>query len=538
MDTETNTEGAAIHPLEAQRRANRSAIAELGVEPYGERVDGLMALAAARAAYDEGADVAFQETDRARRDAKKSGDPEERWPAFIDDRPVVKVAGRVILHRDNGSLVWMQVRDHTDVGLQIAASKRDVAAPGFKVAKKVDLGDVIWVEGRLGKTQKGEVTVWASSVGMGSKSLAPPPEKWAGLQDQELRYRKRYVDLYANPEAMDVFVARSRIVSAIRGELERRDYLEVETPVLQSQAGGAAARPFITHINALDVDLFLRIAPELYLKRLLVGGMPRVFEFSRNFRNEGVDRSHNPEFTSLEVYQAFGNYETMAELTEGLLRCAATRVVGASGGSSDGTGLVLPFGELSIDYGRAFDRVTFEELFSRALGFEMWDGERARSDAAARGLKTSGESGEPLADVLVVNELFEEVAEPAIDPARPTFVFDYPAALSPLTRPKRDRPELAERWDLFIGGMEIGPAYTELNDPDVQAAKFREQLAGLDDEESTFRTYDTDFVEALKVGMPPAGGMGMGIDRVTMLLTNSVSIRDVVFFPMMRPLEG
>ncbi|MEM9083582.1 MAG: lysine--tRNA ligase [Planctomycetota bacterium] len=583
---------STIHPLEGQRRENRSAIEGVGGKPYGERSDGLLTLAEARSLYDEAADLAHQESAAAIKEAKKANPEasEDELPALVDGRPRVRVAGRVMLKRGQGKLLWMQLRDHTTasardvhggaeddqgegdggeegareasafaamltVDLQIAVSKKDVAEPGFEIAKQADLGDVVVVEGALMKTKMGEITVWAEKVEMGTKSIAPPPGKWSGLQDVELRYRRRYIDLYSNPDAMQVFRLRSQIVQAIRDRLVTLGFLEVDTPTLQSQAGGAAARPFMTHMNALSIDLFMRIAPELYLKRLLVGGMPRVFEFSKNFRNEGVDKSHNPEFTSLEVYQAFGNYDSMADLAEGLIRAAALRVRDALRGENQSTSavvdselpsdlsleplgageLVLPFGDLKIDYGVAFDHVTFAELFERALGFSMEDEARALGEAKKRGLKTTGEKGEALAPVLVVNELFEEVAEPTLDPARPTFVRDYPSALSPLTRPKADHPEIAERWDLFMGGMEIGPAYTELNDPDIQEAKFREQLAGIDDEESTFRNFDADFVNALKVGMPPAGGLGLGIDRLCMLLLNQRTIRDVILFPMMRP---
>ncbi|MCA9298227.1 MAG: lysine--tRNA ligase, partial [Phycisphaerales bacterium] len=357
----------------------------------------------------------------------------------------------------------------------------------------------------------------------GTKAMAPPPEKHAGLQDTELRYRRRYVDLWSNPETMSVFQARSRLVSACRRFMDDDGFVEVETPMLQALAGGAAARPFETHLRALDIPLYLRIAPELYLKRLLVGGMSRVYELNRNFRNEGVDRSHNPEFTVLEVYEAFGDYTTMLHRTEALVRHLAAEV---------GGGGALPFGELTIDYASPFRQVTYGALFEDALGYPMTDVARARADAKERRLKHEG-----LADILVVNELFEAVAEPMIDPERPTFVLDYPAALSPLTKAKPDDPAIAERWDLFIGGMEIGPAYTELNDPDVQLERFQQQLQGLDDEESTFRTMDMDFIEALKVGMPPAGGLGLGIDRLVMLMSNQRSIRDVLLFPFMRPLD-
>jgi len=522
----------SLHELERQRRANRDAIAALGLNPYGVRTEGVVPVATALTRYDEKADREHQER------GKDEG--------FVDERPVVTVAGRIMLHRDNGKLVWLNLRDDTG-DLQIAASKKDCDETGFQLAKSCDLGDLVVATGPIMKTRKGETTIWASELRMGAKSLAPPPEKWAGLQDKETRYRKRYVDLYATPETMRVFTTRSRIVARIRRHLDERGFLEVETPMIQPQAGGAAARPFLTTLNALDMQVSMRIAPELYLKRLLVGGMPRVYEINRNFRNEGVDRSHNPEFTSLEVYWAYADYRDMLDLAENLIRELAHAVavtghpvaeipLSSEGEDIEPSRVRLPFGDLEIDYGSPFAQITYAELFERALGFPMTDVARAREEAAKRWPQKADEFGRT-ADVFVVNELFEEVAERTIDPAKPTFVLDYPSALSPLTRPLADNPELAGRWDLFIGGMEIGPAYTELNDPDVQAEKFREQLAGADDEESTFRTFDADFIEALKVGMPPAGGLGLGIDRLTMLLTNQPSIRDVILFPFMRRVE-
>ncbi len=507
----------SIHELEAQRRENRDKMVELGLRPYGVRQDGLTSLEEARSAYDADAD-------QAHKDAGK-----EPPPDFVDRRARRTVAGRVMLRRVQGNLIFMTIRDHTG-DLQIAVSKRDCAGAGFQLAKKaLDLADLVVAEGPLVMTRTGEITLWADRLETGAKCLVPPPEKHAGMKDVETRYRRRYQDLWATPDTMRTFVLRSRIMTNIRRHLDERAFVEVETPMLQRQAGGAAARPFVTHMNALDIDLSLRIAPELYLKRLLVGGMPRVYEVNRNFRNEGVDRSHNPEFTSLEIYEAYGNCDTMLALVEGLIRDCA-RLVGEATGHD---GLSLPFGDLSVDYGSAFEQVTYAELFERALGFSMRDGARARDEAKARRLKHEG-----LDDLFVVNELFEEVAEPTLDPARPTFVRDYPAALSPLTRPKPDDPTLADRWDLFIGGMELGPGYTELNDPDIQTERFSEQLTGIDDEESTFRTFDQDFIDALKTGMPPAGGLGLGIDRLVMLLTNQRTIRDVILFPMMRPLPA
>lgn len=538
-------ESESPHRLEAQRKENREALRALGIDPYGQRTTGLVDIAAARGMYDAGADAAYQ----AATSAAKTNPG-----AIVEDRrAVAKVAGRVVLKRDGGKLIWLQIRDHSSgparecaegagapetaggaagamvKDLQIAVSMKDCKAPGFDIAKLLDLGDMIVVEGPLMKTKTGEVTVWASAVTVACKSVAAPPEKWSGLQDPEIRYRRRYVDLYANPETMQAARMRALLVREIRGLLEERGYLEVETPTLQTLAGGAAARPFVTHMNALDIDLFMRVAPELYLKRLLVGGMPRVFEWSRNFRNEGLDRSHNPEFSMLELYEAFGSYETMMEIVEEMVRRCARRV--KAGWAPGEPGLVLPFGELRIDYARPFERITYEALFERGLGFSMHDSARVRAEAKKRGHKVDG-----VADILLVNGLFDH-AEEAIDPTRPTFLIDYPAALCPLTRSKKDRPEIAERFELFIGGMELGNAYTELNDPDIQEAKFREQLSGIDAEENTFRTFDEDFVHALKVGMPPAGGLGVGIDRLMMLMLDQHSIRDVMLFPLMKPLD-
>ncbi len=522
--TDPTLHASGIHPLEQQRRTNRDGARALGLEPYGVRTTGLIPLREAAAKYDAAADAEHKER------GPGSKTPQ---PGVADRRPVVKVAGRVVLSRDNGKLIWLNLRDDTG-DLQVAVSQRDCAAPGFDLAKLTDLGDVLVAEGPLVKTRTGETTVWASSIAPAAKCLAPPPEKHAGLADAELRYRQRYVDMWATPETVRAFQLRSMIVARIRRFMEGRNFAEVETPMLQVLAGGAAARPFMTHMNALDIDLFLRIAPELYLKRLLVGGMPRVFEINRNFRNEGLDKQHNPEFTMLEAYEAFGDCTTVMELTESLVRDAARFVAEQTGGP--GSAPVLPFGDLKIDYARPFDRITYAELFQRALGFPMSDGTRAREEARKRHLFTDEEL-KKIDTIFVINELFEEIAEKSLDASRPTFITEYPAALSPLTRPKRGEPAVSERADLFIAHMEVAPHYTELNDPDVQEAKFREQLAGLDDEESTFRNFDADFIHALKVGMPPAGGMGLGIDRLVMLLTDQRSIRDVLLFPLMKPTE-
>ncbi|MCC7145853.1 MAG: lysine--tRNA ligase [Phycisphaeraceae bacterium] len=495
MTEETRTSGG--DPV-ADRQAKLARLrTELGVDPYGQRVDGLISLAAAKALFK----------------------PELEG----DARPVAAVAGRVVLHRDIGKLIFMTVRDSTG-DLQVAVSKKAVDEKAFELAKLVDLGDVIVARGPVGVTKTGEVTVWASGVEMAVKSLAPPPEKWKGLQDPELRYRRRYVDMYVNPEVMTVLQQRSGIISGVRRYLENRGYTEVETPMLQPIPGGAAARPFVTHHNALDIDLYLRIAPELYLKRLLVGGMPKVFEINRNFRNEGISPRHNPEFTMLELYEAFADYQVMMDIAEGVIRKLAQDVIGKT---------TIAFRGLEIDYGKPFRRATYFELFEEANGFPVSAHDRLVQKARELHLESAGKAH----DVLL-QEVWERTVEGEERFGQPIFVMDYPASLCPLTRPKPGNAAVAERFELYIAGMEIANAYTELNDPAVQEANFRQQLAGLDDEQANFRNLDEDFLNALKVGMPPAGGMGIGIDRLIMLLTGMASIRDVIAFPLMKPVTS
>ncbi len=475
---------------------------DLGIDPWGCRVDGLVPLAAARGMFDEAAADAV--------DADPGPD--------ADPRPRAAVAGRVIQHRAMGKLCFMVLRDESG-DLQVSCSKADMEPASFKLASKVDYGDIIVAAGPVGRTKRGEICVWADRFEVHCKSLAPPPEKFHGLTDAEQRYRRRYVDMYASPETMATFLRRSQIVSEIRRFMEDRGFIEVETPMMQPVAGGAAARPFVTHHNALDIDLYLRIAPELYLKRLLVGGMRRVFEINRNFRNEGISRRHNPEFTMMEAYEAFGDCESVMDLTESLFRKLA--------------GGVVAFGDLKIDYEAAFDRTTYGDLFNKTHGCDMRDGDAVRKVAAAKGVE-GADAKDPW---LLVEALFDE-AEESIDQSRPTWVTDFPAPLSPLSRPHADDPSIAWRAELFIAGMELGNFYTELNDPDIQRARFTEQLAGINDEDAAFRSLDEDFLDALLVGMPPAGGFGIGIDRVVMLMTGNTSIRDVVLFPLMRSEGG
>ncbi|MCH2136362.1 MAG: lysine--tRNA ligase [Phycisphaerales bacterium] len=502
----TSTQG------EAQLIANRRAKLErwrdeLGLQPWGTRVDDLISLAQARASFDQAASDAME------------ADP----PPETDPRPRVRVAGRVMQHRAMGKLCFMSLRDHSG-DLQISCSKAQMEAAQFKLASKIDYGDIVVAEGPMGVTKRGEICVWADAFQVHGKSLAPPPEKFHGLADPEMRARRRHVDMYANPDTMRVFTTRSRLVGAIRTFMQGREFLEVETPMMHPVAGGAAARPFVTHHNTLDMELFMRIAPELYLKRLLVGGMPRVFEINRNFRNEGISRRHNPEFTMMEAYQAFGDRESVLELTETLLRHLAVDIVQSP---------TTTWGDHEVDWTATFDRVSYADLFQRGLGCDMRDEAAVRAAAASRGV----DGADNRDHWLLVDALFGDYAESALDPCRPTFVVDFPSSVSPLARPREDDATLAWRSELFVCGMELGNFYTELNDPDIQRRYFTDQLDGIDEETAAFRSMDEDFLDALMVGMPPAGGMGIGIDRIVMLMTGATSIRDVILFPLLRP-EG
>ena len=517
--TKTETTPETTDPsvlVKARREKLRRWREEYALEPFGHRVDEVDSLATARERFDEAADDLWQTRSEAAEDDQSPEDP----------RPRARVAGRCVQHRAMGKLVFAVLRDDSG-DLQISVSKKAVDATAFKVASKLDYGDIVVAEGPIGRTKRGEICIWADRFELHCKSLVPPPEKYHGLTDVETRYRQRYVDMYMNPEVMDIFRKRSQVLSVIRRFMEGRGFIEVETPMMQPLAGGAAARPFMTHHNALDIDLFMRIAPELYLKRLLVGGMRRVYEINRNFRNEGIDRQHNPEFTMMELYEAFSDLDGVMELQEDLFATLAREV------NSDG-GTTVQWGDLEIDYGRPFERVRYGDLFRQGTGLEMSDREGVRSAAEAAGMPDVDKQDH----WLLVDALFELHGEPAIDPSRPTFVTHFPAELSPLTRPDPEDPELALRGELFIGGMELSNGYTELNDPDIQLARFTEQLSGADDEASTFRSLDEDFINALRVGMPPAGGLGVGIDRVVMLMTGCTSIRDVILFPLLKPEGG
>jgi len=478
------------------RKIKLGKLRELDVDPYGQRFPGVCALV----------------------EVRRIGDELELGPGEHAKDVSVRVAGRVMLHRGRGKLIFMTLRDGSG-DMQTAVSKAAVCERDFKIASKLlNLGDIIGVDGTLGKTKTGELTVWATALTVLCKAVEPPPGKWHGLKDVDLRYRRRYADLFTNPQVRETFKQRSMIIDAIRRCLVDRGFFEVETPVLQPIYGGAAARPFTTQHNTLDMKLFLRISPELYLKRLLVGGIERVFEFSRVFRNEGIDTQHNPEFTLLEVYQAYGDYHDMMDITEAMVAAAIERI---------GGGFKRQLGDVELDFTPPWPRRTYAELLEEHAGVAMTDLDAVRKKATELQIEHAG-----LADAIVVNEVFEAAVEPTL--IQPTFVLDYPAPLCPLTRRKPDDPSIALRFEAFVAGCELGNAYTELNDPQVQEDNLRQTLAG-EKRDETMAVMDEDFLLALRYGMPPAGGLGVGIDRLVMLLTNAASIRDVILFPLQRP---
>jgi lysyl-tRNA synthetase class 2 len=493
-------EEAPANTYEQERRQKLQKLRDLGVDPFGQRTEGVSALA----------------------DVKSQHKPEMGQ----DGGPTVTVAGRVMFARRIGKLSFLKLRDETE-DLQVAIDKKRVSDLDWQVHDLVDLGDQIVVTGKLGQTKTGEPTVWATSIAFASKALLPPPGKFHGLEDVELRYRQRYVDLWANPEVMRMAKIRARVVEEMRRYLNGLGYTEVETPMMQVLHGGANARPFETHHNALGIKLFMRIAPELYLKRLLVGGMRKVFEINRNFRNEGISPRHNPEFTMLEAYEAFGSWETMADMVEGLITHVAEKVFGTLKIEHKNEA-----GEITktINLTRPWRRVRMADIVEERTGWKFTkelisDEQLAKLRAANPGkdLKKKADPAEQL------QEIYEKLVEPTL--LDPTFVTHVPSVIIPLARPNKDDPFFADVYELAINGQEISPGYTELNDPDVQARQFAHQVGDKEEQQKL----DEDFLNALRYGMPPAGGMGLGVDRMIMMLTGAESIRDVILFPLMKP---
>ncbi len=431
----------------------------------------------------------------------------------------VRIAGRIQTVRRMGKAGFLHLVQNGE-RLQIYVKKDAVSEAAYKLYEILDTGDIIGVGGYLFRTKTGELSVHVEELFFLSKIMLPLPEKWHGLDDVETRYRQRYVDLIANPEVRNVFVARSKIIRSLRRQLDERGFLEVETPMMQPLPGGAAARPFVTHHNTLDMDLYLRIAPELYLKRLVVGGIERVYEINRNFRNEGISTQHNPEFTMLEFYQAYTDYRGMIQLSKDLLSQVA---IDATGGTQ-------------VTYaGRALNFASFRQFTMREALIEFWPGSDKPSFDNVKDPEWLFRHSKEKSPGTALADLFERHAEDHL--FEPTIIYEFPVEISPLSKNKPDEPDFVERFEIYAAGMEIANAFTELNDPQEQRRRFEQQLARRAGGDEEAHAMDEDYIRALSYGMPPAGGEGIGIDRLTMILTGSKSIRDVILFPLLRP-EG
>lgn len=449
--------------------------------------------------------------------SEKSAEQLEHNPA------TVRIAGRILAHRPFGKAGFLGVSDGS-ARLQVYAKKDQLPERDFQLYQLLDVGDFIGVEGMLFRTRTGELTVLAKEITFLSKSFLPLPEKWHGLTDMEIRYRRRYLDLIVNPEVRDVFVKRSLLIRELRRFLDEHGYFEVETPILQPIPGGALARPFRTHHNALDMALYLRIAPELYLKRLIVGGLNRVYDLNRNFRNEGISYKHNPEYTMLEFYQAYSNYYDLMDLTEEMFKRVVDRVCGKR---------QITYGSHTIDFDN-WTRITMADAIVKYSDDRISREDLKNREFVERMLHTLHAEFNPRLPLgNLIGVLFETVAERHL--IQPTIVYEHPMELSPLAKRKRDDPSIVERFELFIAGMELANAYSELNDPLDQKARFEEQIQARDLGDEEAHLMDEDYVRALSYGMPPTAGEGIGVDRLTMILTDSKSIRDVILFPHMRP---
>jgi lysyl-tRNA synthetase class 2 len=488
-----------------QRRANFEELQRLGVAAYPH---------------------AFTRTDTiAELVAAHGGQTAEALDAA---RVQTTTAGRVLAIRSFGKANFLVISDGRET-IQVYVRKDALSERDFAVFKLLDFGDFIGVEGHLFRTRTNELTIWATKLEFLAKCFIPMPEKWHGLQDIEIRYRQRYLDLIVNPDSRRVFEVRSRVLNGIRGFLNARGYLEVETPMMQPLAGGALARPFVTHHNTLDMQLFLRIAPELYLKRLVVGGMERVYEINRNFRNEGISTQHNPEFTMLEFYQAYTEYRELMDMTEQMLATVAREAIGTD---------QITFGEHQISLAPPYRRVSLREgardSASQRLGVPVTDADLRDRDSAAAVARKLGIEVQPAWGAgKIATEIFERLNEESL--IQPTFVHDFPTEVSPLSKQRADDPDTVERFELYIGGFEVANAFSELNDPAEQRRRFEAQLKDKAAGDLEAHAMDEDYIRALEYGLPPTGGEGVGIDRLVMLLTNSPSIRDVILFPLMRP---
>ena len=488
-----HTSGEELNEMMLHRRQKLKDLREKGIDPYGEKY---LRTHLAQEILDN-----FEE---------------------LEDKQV-KLAGRIVAMRKQGKASFAHLLDLSGK-IQVYIKSDRVPEGAYDIfIHSLDIGDIIGVQGRVFRTKRGEISVDVTDFQVLSKSLRPLPEKWHGLKDVETRYRQRYVDLIVNPESKELFIKRSRIIRSMRNLLDNRGFLEVETPMLHPIAGGAAARPFITYHNTLDMNLYLRIAPELYLKRLIVGGLEKVYEINRNFRNEGISTRHNPEFTMIELYEAYSDLEGMMEVTESLVSQAALDVLG--------TTKVEYQGQI-IDLTPPWRRLTMTEAIKEFTGIDveaMASLEEVRAVAEKHGVRVEKNAEKPD----IINEVFEELVEDKL--IQPTFITDYPIELSPLAKRKKDNPNLTYRFELYITGRELANAYSELNDPIDQKERFINQMQQREKGDDEAHMMDEDFVRALEYGMPPTGGLGIGIDRLVMLLTDAPSIRDVILFPHMRP---
>ena len=486
-----------INELMEQRIKKVSDLREMGIKPYGDPFD----------ASDHTAELMSKYSDTTKESLEA-------------EHITCSLAGRIITIRDFGKAAFAHIQDSTG-RIQIYL-KRDVLGEKHNLLKKLDIGDIIGIKGRLFRTKTNELTVEVETFSLLTKSIRPLPEKWHGLKDIETRYRQRYIDLIVNPEVRENFAKRSIIIRAVRDFLEARGFIEVETPMMHQIPGGATAKPFKTFHNALGIDLYLRIAPELYLKRLLVGGYERVYELNKNFRNEGISTRHNPEFSMLEFYIAYKDYNFLMSLTEELFSYTAMKAVGS---------MKIPYGDTEIDLTPPWPRVPMLEALEKngVPSGIFTDAEKAKS--WARSNKIDIPNGSSMGKIL--DEIFKEKVEPSL--IQPTFITDHPVELSPLAKRKADNPALVERFELFISAREIANAFSELNDPFDQRERFLEQVKAKEAGDDEAHEMDEDFIKALEIGMPPAAGEGIGIDRLVMLLTNSHSIRDVVLFPQLKP---
>jgi lysyl-tRNA synthetase class 2 len=488
-----------------QRQANLTKLGELGVDLYPHRFDRTAAISAVVETY-----------------GGKTGRELE------EHRVDLTTSGRILGIRSFGKANFLVLSDGRS-RIQVYIRKDSLSERSFELFRLLDFGDVVGVEGHLFRTRTNELTIWASRLEFLAKCHVPLPEKWHGLTDVEIRYRQRYLDLIVNPDARQVFEVRSRVLSALRAFLDARGYLEVETPMMQPVAGGAMARPFRTHHNALDIDLYLRIAPELYLKRLVVGGLERVYEINRNFRNEGISTRHNPEFTMLEFYQAYSDYQDLMAMTEEMIAFVATSAIGTDEVEFDGNSIPLraPFARVSLRQAAAL--AAAQRSGEPVSESDLRDSEKAKSLASRLGVAVDSRSGAGK----ITTAIFETLVEDSL--VQPTFVYDFPTEVSPLSKQRPDDPDTVERFELYIGGIEMANAFSELNDPVEQRHRFEQQLAERAKGDHEAHAMDEDYVRALEYGLPPTAGEGVGVDRLVMLLTNSKSIRDVILFPQMRP---